>query len=105
MARLAQLAAFLTAASLSTALTTSFVERQVPANATGITTITSPQGAQIRYKQPGKHGVCETTEGVDDYAGYILLTFPREACKLIDEGFSGSSKHAKTPRKHRSRSG
>jgi hypothetical protein len=73
MARLAQLAAFLTAASLSTALTTSFVERQVPANATGITTITSPQGAQIRYKQPGKHGVCETTEGVDDYAGYISL--------------------------------
>jgi carboxypeptidase C (cathepsin A) len=73
MARLTQLAAFLAAASLSTARATSFVERQVPANATGVTTITSPQGAQIRYKQPGKQGVCETTEGVDDYAGYISL--------------------------------
>ncbi|KAJ4371744.1 hypothetical protein N0V86_008297 [Didymella sp. IMI 355093] len=73
MARLTQLAAFLAAASLSTTRATSFVERQVPANATGVTTITSPQGAQIRYKQPGKQGVCETTEGVDDYAGYISL--------------------------------
>jgi hypothetical protein len=73
MARLALLTAFLAAASLSTARTTSFVERQVPANATGVTTITSPQGAQIRFKQPGKQGVCETTQGVDDYAGYISL--------------------------------
>jgi len=70
MARLTSLATVLAAASLSAA---SFVQRQVPANATGVTTITSPQGAQIRYKQPGKHGVCETTEGVDDYAGYISL--------------------------------
>ncbi|KAF1935417.1 peptidase S10, serine carboxypeptidase [Clathrospora elynae] len=31
------------------------------------------QGAEIRYKQPGKAGVCETTPGVDDYAGYISL--------------------------------
>jgi hypothetical protein len=38
-----------------------------------VTTITSPQGAQIRFKQPGKQGVCETTQGVDDYAGYISL--------------------------------
>jgi hypothetical protein len=36
-------------------------------------TITSPQGASIRFKQPGKAGVCETAEGVDDYAGYISL--------------------------------
>ncbi|OSS47146.1 hypothetical protein B5807_09919 [Epicoccum nigrum] len=70
MARLTSLVAFLAAASLSAA---SFVQRQVPANTTGVTTITSPQGAQIRYKQPGKQGVCETTEGVDDYAGYISL--------------------------------
>ena len=73
MARLAQLATLLAAASLSSASAASFVERQVPANATGVTTITSPQGAQIRYKQPGKQDVCETTEGVDDYAGYISL--------------------------------
>jgi hypothetical protein len=36
-------------------------------------TITSPQGAEIRFKQPGKEGICETTEGVDDYSGYISL--------------------------------
>jgi hypothetical protein len=41
---------------------------------TGVRTITSPQGAQIRFKQPGKDGgICETTPGVDDYAGYISL--------------------------------
>ena len=73
MARLTQLAAILATLSLTSARATSFVDRQVPANATGVTTITSPQGAQIRYKQPGKQGVCETTEGVDDYAGYISL--------------------------------
>lgn len=48
--------------------------RQVPANATGITTITSPTGAQIRYKEPGKAGVCETTPGVNSYSGYIDLS-------------------------------
>lgn len=47
--------------------------RQIPANATGVTTITAPSGAQIRYKQPGKDGVCETTPGVNSYSGYIDL--------------------------------
>jgi len=47
--------------------------RQFPANATGVTTITAPSGAQIRYKQPGKDGVCETTPGVNSYSGYIDL--------------------------------
>ena len=47
--------------------------RQVPANATGVTTITAPSGAQIRYKEPGKAGVCETTPGVNSYSGYIDL--------------------------------
>ena len=47
--------------------------RQVPADATGVTTITAPSGAQIRYKEPGKAGVCETTPGVNSYAGYIDL--------------------------------
>ncbi|KAK5115280.1 hypothetical protein LTR62_001480 [Meristemomyces frigidus] len=31
--------------------------RQVPAEPTGVTTITSPSGAEIRYKQPGRDGV------------------------------------------------
>lgn len=47
--------------------------RQVPANASDVTTITSPTGAQIRYKEPGKAGVCETTPGVNSYSGYIDL--------------------------------
>ena len=48
-------------------------KRQLPANATGVTTITSPSGAQIRYKEPGKEGICETTPGVNSYAGYVDL--------------------------------
>ena len=47
--------------------------RQVPANATGVTTITSPSGVQIRYKEPGNDGFCETTPGVKSYSGYIDL--------------------------------
>lgn len=49
------------------------IERQVPADPTGVKEITSTHGAVIRYKQPGKAGVCETTPGVDDYSGYISL--------------------------------
>jgi carboxypeptidase C (cathepsin A) len=48
-------------------------KRQLPANATGVTTITSPGGATIRYKEPGKAGVCETTPGVNSYSGYVDL--------------------------------
>jgi carboxypeptidase C (cathepsin A) len=73
MVRFTQLSTLLAAATLGSARPQSIVERQVPANATGVTTITSSQGAQIRYKQPGKQGICETKEGVDDYAGYISL--------------------------------
>ena len=73
MARFTQIAAILAAATLSNARVPFIVERQVPADPTGVTTIKSAQGAEIRYKQPGKAGVCETTEGVDDYAGYISL--------------------------------
>lgn len=29
-------------------------KRQVPADATGVTTISSPNGASIRYKEPGE---------------------------------------------------
>ena len=73
MARFTQITAMLAAATLSNARAPFITERQVPADPTGITTIKSAQGAEIRYKQPGKAGVCETTEGVDDYAGYISL--------------------------------
>ncbi|EMC92247.1 hypothetical protein BAUCODRAFT_59835, partial [Baudoinia panamericana UAMH 10762] len=48
-------------------------KRGVPADPTGVTTITSPNGATIRYKQPGKEGFCETTPGVNSYSGYISL--------------------------------
>ncbi|KAM5341340.1 hypothetical protein ACJ41O_014371 [Fusarium nematophilum] len=45
--------------------------RQAPALAEGVTTIKSPSGSQIRYKEPGKEGICETTPGVNSYTGYI----------------------------------
>lgn len=41
--------------------------RQLPANATDVRTIISPTGVTIRYKEPGKAGVCETTPGVNSY--------------------------------------
>ena len=47
--------------------------RQIPANATSLKTIKSPSGVTIRYKEPGKHGVCETTPGVNSYSGYVDL--------------------------------
>lgn len=47
--------------------------RQLPVDPTGVTTITSPTNVTIRYKEPGKAGVCETTPGVDSYSGFIDL--------------------------------
>ena len=47
--------------------------RQLPAEPTGVQTIISPIGANITYKEPGKEGVCETTPGVNSYAGFINL--------------------------------
>jgi carboxypeptidase C (cathepsin A) len=38
-----------------------------------VKTIKSPNGAEIRYKEPGKSGVCETTPGVNSYSGYVSL--------------------------------
>ncbi|KAI1869937.1 uncharacterized protein JN550_005527 [Neoarthrinium moseri] len=49
------------------------VRKQVPADATGVQTITSPNNVTIRYKEPGKQGVCETTPGVNSYSGYVDL--------------------------------
>ncbi|KAH6867275.1 Alpha/Beta hydrolase protein [Thelonectria olida] len=48
--------------------------RQAPNAAKGVTKITSPSGSQIRYKQPGKDGICETTPGVKSYSGYIDIS-------------------------------
>ncbi|KAK5116401.1 hypothetical protein LTR62_007948 [Meristemomyces frigidus] len=45
-----------------------------PANATDLKTITTPTGVTIRYKEPGKEGVCETVPGVNSYSGYIDLS-------------------------------
>lgn len=63
----------LSAASASLFDAALLTRRQDPANATGVTTITSPGGATIRYKEPGKDGVCETTTGVNSYSGYVDL--------------------------------
>ncbi len=46
-------------------------KRQLPAEATGVNTITTPGGVSMRYSEPGMAGVCETTPGVDSYSGYI----------------------------------
>lgn len=45
--------------------------RQVPADPTGVKTIHTPSNVTLRYKEPGKDGVCETTPGVNSYSGYI----------------------------------
>jgi hypothetical protein len=44
-----------------------------PADAQDVKTLTSPTNVTIRYKEPGKEGVCETTPGVNSYSGYIDL--------------------------------
>ncbi len=70
----------LLAALLSTAQSSFFegpelrkLARQLPLDPTGVTTITSPSNVTIRYKEPGKAGICETTPGVDSYSGFIDL--------------------------------
>ncbi|KAG9238770.1 carboxypeptidase 2 [Amylocarpus encephaloides] len=45
-------------------------ERQVPTSPTGVKTLVTPQNITIRYKEPR---ICETTPGVNSYAGYIDL--------------------------------
>jgi carboxypeptidase D len=48
--------------------------RQLPEQATGVKTIKTANNVTIRYKEPGKEGVCETTPGVKSYAGYVDLS-------------------------------
>jgi hypothetical protein len=51
------------------------VKRQTvfPKPATDMKTFTTPTNVTIRYKEPSKEGVCETTDGVNSYSGYIDL--------------------------------
>lgn len=49
------------------------LKKGLPAEPTDVKTIKSPGGVQIRYKEPGKQGVCETTPGVNSYSGYVDL--------------------------------
>jgi hypothetical protein len=55
---------------LASAFNATILPKQVPAPAKGLQTIYSPDGIQIRYKNPG---ICETTPGVNTYSGYIDL--------------------------------
>jgi hypothetical protein len=55
----------------SSAFSPGNLRRQVPNEPTGVKTIETPSGVTIRYKEPGKDGVCETTPGVNSYSGYI----------------------------------
>lgn len=47
--------------------------RQAPAEATDVQTIVSPSGVNITYKEPGAEGICETTEGVRSFTGFVNL--------------------------------
>ncbi|KAI9802779.1 MAG: hypothetical protein M1833_001378 [Piccolia ochrophora] len=47
-------------------------KRQVPEEPEGVQTLTAPQSnVTIRFKEPGKQGVCETTPGVNSYSGFV----------------------------------
>ena len=48
--------------------------RQLPQDPTGVQTIKTANNITIRYKEPGKEGVCETTPGVKSYSGYVDLS-------------------------------
>jgi carboxypeptidase D len=48
--------------------------RQLPKDPTGIKTLTTANNVTIRYKEPGKEGVCETTPGVKSYSGYVDIS-------------------------------
>lgn len=45
--------------------------RGLPSEPTGVKTITTSNNVTIRYKEPGKEGICETTPGVNSYSGYV----------------------------------
>ncbi|KAF4220410.1 hypothetical protein CNMCM8980_001270 [Aspergillus fumigatiaffinis] len=49
-------------------------KRQLPKDPTGVKTIHTANNVTIRYKEPGKEGVCETTPGVKSYSGYVDIS-------------------------------
>lgn len=49
----------------------SWTKRQLPNAPTGVQKIVTPNNVTIRYKEPGKEGICETTPGVRSYSGYV----------------------------------
>ncbi|GAB7350232.1 hypothetical protein MBLNU459_g0885t1 [Dothideomycetes sp. NU459] len=61
------------AAFMGASLKQPFKRQYYPENATDVITIKTPTNVTIRYKEPGKSGVCETTPGVNSYSGYIDL--------------------------------
>ncbi|KAF4542580.1 Carboxypeptidase s1 [Lasiodiplodia theobromae] len=64
-------AALLSASGVAAFMKLPLKARGVPADATDVKTIVSPTNVTIRYKEPGKAGICETTPGVNSYSGYI----------------------------------
>lgn len=64
----------LAAALFGTAKAVTVPKRKLPAEPTGVQTIVTPSNVTIRYKEPGKAGICETTPGVNSYSGYIDLS-------------------------------
>jgi len=70
---LSSAAALLSAAGVSALVPVLDKRQYFPANATDLKTITTPTNVTIRYKEPGKAGICETTPGVNSYSGYIDL--------------------------------
>ncbi|KAF7593866.1 hypothetical protein BBP40_010677 [Aspergillus hancockii] len=48
--------------------------RQLPKDPTGVQTLQTANNVTIRYKEPGKEGVCETTPGVKSYSGYVDIS-------------------------------
>jgi len=71
---LSSAAALLSAAGVSALVPVLDKRQYFPANATDLKTITTPTNVTIRYKEPGKAGICETTPGVNSYSGYIDLS-------------------------------
>lgn len=59
---------------LATASWAAVGKRQLPKDPTGVHTITTANNVTIRYKEPGKEGICETTPGVKSYSGYVDLS-------------------------------
>ena len=100
-----------------------FDPRQLPAGAEGVKTIVTPGGATMRYKEPGKMGVCETTPGVNSFVlcrhlALVPIHCMRRASLTLSAvtratstyhprhtHFSGSSSLDMTPRTIRSRFG